>query len=64
MVVFLVLNAIAWSVVRDRADEGLTTFLLSGLAFAISYGIGQLVRSAVSRLPRYGVAAGHPHQTP
>jgi hypothetical protein len=57
MAVFVVLNAIAISLIRDRMHDEAVVFLLYGLSFAISYGIGQLVRSAVSRLPRYQGAA-------
>jgi hypothetical protein len=54
---FVLLNAIAWSLIRDRVHDDVARFLLFGLSFAISYGIGKLVRSAVLRLPRYQVAA-------
>lgn len=55
--VFVVLNAIALSLIRDRTHDDVVAFLLYGISFAISYGIGQLVRSAVSRLPRYQLSA-------
>jgi hypothetical protein len=57
MSVFVLLNAIALSFIRDRVHDDLAEFLLFGLSFAISYGIGKLVRSAVLRLPRYHIAA-------
>lgn len=57
MSVFVLLNAIALSFVHDRVHDDLAAFLLVALSFAISYGIGKLVRSAVLRLPRYQVVA-------
>jgi len=57
MSVFVLLNAIALSFIRDRVHDDFAAFLLIGLSFAISYGIGRLVRSAVLRLPRYQVVA-------
>jgi hypothetical protein len=57
MFVFVVLNAIALSLVRERTQDIVVAFLLYGLSFLVTYGLGQLVRWAVLRLPRYRAGA-------
>lgn len=57
MLVFVLLTAIAFGLIRDRTRDELVVIVLYGLSFAVSYGMGQIVRLAILRLPRYRVAA-------
>lgn len=58
MIVFVVLNVIAFGLIRDRTRDDVAVALLGSLSFGVSYGVGQLVRAVVSRLPRYRAVAG------